>query len=115
MEVRIRPYRIADHAAMIAMEAQVASYRPEDQPAVDAMYQRANKAKEADTGIWMPTPQLPNRTIAEEFNAFWVAEAENGDIVGMAGGQQFLLEEILPLTHSLAKRWQNREQVAELR
>lgn len=80
------------------------------------MHFRAQSAQNSGDSRWLSPPTLPNRSIAEEFDAFWVAEnGADGDLLGIAGAQEFHLDEILPRTHELAKRWENVCETVELR
>jgi len=114
--IRIRPYQEADFLHLEALEATVQPYLPGDEAAVEAMFLRAESAQQGNDPRWMAIPILPPRTIAEEFNAFWVAEdTADNSIVGIVGAQEFHLDEILPHTHELSQKWRNTAEVIELR
>lgn len=89
--VIIRPTQPADESQIQSLEARVQPYRPEDQAAVEAMFERA-KAAEGDIDLWAPIPQPNSADEATEdsgYLAFWVAVLAEDDplerIVGMVG------------------------------
>ena len=112
----MRPYQEADLPRIAALEALIQPYRPQDEPALPAMFERAMQAARDDDPRWMPMPHSAPLSFAEEFAAFWVAETDpNGGLWGVAGAHAFTAENILPQTHPLAQEWQVRGTVAELR
>ena len=118
MEFIIRSLQEDDLQKIDALEERVQPYTAQDEAAVQAMYARATRAKQAQDPRWMDFPDLPPRTLAEEFDAFWVAEGEgeNGPtLVGMVGVQAFRAGEVMPASHPLAHDWLERGSVVELR
>ncbi len=114
--IRICPFQEEDLPRLEALEARVQPYLQGDEAAVEAMFLRAEKAQQGNDPRWMAIPTLPPRTIAEEFNAFWVAEdVADNSAVGIVGAQEFHLDEILPDTHELSQKWRNTAEVVELR
>lgn len=91
--INIRLMQPSDSSQIHSLESRVQPYRPEDQAAVDAMFERA-AAAERDPDRWAPIPQ-PGQKSGDEapedsgYKAFWVAvTAENGQperVVGMVG------------------------------
>jgi ribosomal protein S18 acetylase RimI-like enzyme len=116
--IEIRPYRPDDLAAIEALEARVHPYRPEDESEVQAMYARALLAKDSADPRWMGFPEYPERSLAEEFDAFWVAERldqTGSGLVGTVGVQTFRAGDVISAHHPLARTWQTQARVAELR
>lgn len=115
-QLRIRPYQPEDLPLLKHLESQILPYTPDVTNEVEAMFERARLAELAQEGNWMELPSLPERSIAEEYEAYWVAEQEgNAGLLGIVGVQAFRAEEIIPNTHPLDKVWRERGGVAELR
>lgn len=118
MEFPIRSIQEDDLQKIDALEERVQPYTAQDEAAVQAMYARASRARQAEDPRWMDFADLPPRTLMEEFDAFWVAEGEgeNGPfLAGMVGVQSFRAAEVMPESHPLAQAWLERGGVAELR
>ena len=90
---RIRFYHPDDYTQAKALEARVQPYRPGDEAAVEAMFERARRAKEFG-GRW--TPQRSSEPdpesvgyAAEAYLAYWVAvllpDASVERVVGLVG------------------------------
>ena len=90
---RIRFYHPDDYTQAKALEARVQPYRPGDEAAVKAMFERARRAKEFG-GRW--TPQRSSEPdpesveyAAEAYLAYWVAvllpDAGVERVVGLVG------------------------------
>jgi ribosomal protein S18 acetylase RimI-like enzyme len=112
---QIRAYRNEDLPKVEALEARIDPYRPEDRDAVEAMFVRAAEAERANDVRWMPIPTLPPQTISEEFDAFWVAETDDQAVAGIIGVETFKAGKAIPAGHPLAKAWEARGDVVELR
>ncbi len=110
---------------MADLESRVQPYRPEDEAEVQAMFARGWQAELDNDERWMGFDQSAGQTrapsshlILGEFDAFWVAEwAGEGafNLVGMVGVQSFQAGPVISSTHPLARGWQERGGVAELR
>ncbi|HEY7270438.1 MAG TPA: GNAT family N-acetyltransferase, partial [Dehalococcoidia bacterium] len=115
----IRPYEPADREQVLALDARVGPYRPEDQPEVEAMWERAARAPRP-ANRWPPMQagyELPE-SIAETYAAFWVAivpdVAVRDAVKGMIGVQRFRdMPEVGDL--EAAPAWLRRGDVMELK
>ena len=112
----IQPF---DAAQIQQLEARVQPYRPEDQAAVEAMFERA-KAVEGDSDRWAPIPQPgPSSEEAADdgYLAFWVAAvpAEDGQehIAGMVGIGPMSFH-ILPKSGAFVETMRGNESILEL-
>ena len=87
--LKIRRYRSTDLDNVEALDGRVQPYRPEDQPAVEAMYRRASAAEQGhDRWVPIPVPREGEQpvTIEDGYLAFWVAErTDTAQIAGMVG------------------------------
>jgi ribosomal protein S18 acetylase RimI-like enzyme len=91
--LEIRTYRPGDFGALMALEARVQPYRPEDQTEVDAMIARAAEARRRGDR-WVPLEQTETELDPGKapYSAFWVADsgvAGRDSIVGAAGVAPF--------------------------
>ena len=114
----IRPYQPSDLEQVRALDLRVGPYRPEDQPEVDAMRERAAKAPRP-VNRWAPMApgyELPD-SIERVYAAFWIAiipRADGEDVKGMIGVQQFRdMPEVGDL--AAAHDWLRRGDVMELK
>ncbi|MBI4220294.1 MAG: GNAT family N-acetyltransferase [Chloroflexi bacterium] len=114
-ELQIRLIRPEDIGRVDALW-RLPVYRQEDQGEVAAMFERAQRAKDA-CDRWMPIPPRSPGHWLEPFLAFWVAEADSdgvpGGIVGMAGVCPIAKEQQLPDLPE-AWDWKGRADVAVL-
>jgi ribosomal protein S18 acetylase RimI-like enzyme len=116
--IEIRSYRAEDLPQIAALEARVQPYRPEDKADVEAMFERALRAQQSNDPRWMGYTVYRERTIEEEYDAFWVAVTQGeslNSLVGIIGIQEFRADEVISLHHPLVVAWKNRGRVAELR
>ena len=114
----IRTVRPDDLPRIEALEACIQPYRPEDDAAVQAMFQRAEEARQAHDPRWKGFPVITPRPLEQEFDAFWVAEDGEGhsaSIVGIIAVQTFRPGDVIPARHPLVQNWQHTGRVAELR
>lgn len=117
--ILIRLMQHSDAAQIQSLEARVQPYRPEDQAAVEAMFERA-KAAEGDSNRWAPIPQ-PGPSSEESadagYMAFWVAAvpAEDGQehIAGMVGIGPMSFH-ILPKSGAFVEALRGKERILEL-
>jgi len=107
----IRPYEPADQHAIEALEHRVEVYRPEDATEVQAMRDRAARARESGAG-WSPPQPEPDdiRDIGRWYAAFWVAVSE-GAVTGMVG----VRTRFMPGSAPPRDDWHRRDGIAELR
>lgn len=117
--VVIRLMQPSDAAQIQMLDARVQPYRPEDQPAVEAMFERA-KDVEGNSDRWAPIPQ-PGATSEEDgddgYLAFWVAAVRSEDgqehIAGMVGVGPMSFE-ILPKSGAFVAALRGKESILEL-
>lgn len=117
--VVVRLIQPSDAAQTQRLEARVQPYRPEDQAAVAAMFERA-KAVEGDIDRWAPIPQpgpSSEKAVDDGYLAFWVAAvpAEDGQerIAGMVGIGPMSFH-ILPKSGAFIDSLKGKEQFLEL-
>ena len=120
-QIRIRPYHGGDQAQVEALDARVHAYRPEEQPQVEAMYERARRAEQlADR--WMPHTPAPYdvERVIQAYFAFWVAvrplKGGADEVVGLvavdrAGTEPLGIADHMPL----AREWLRRDDLVELK
>ena len=107
----IRRYEPTDQPAIEDLERRVQPYRPEDMPYVQAMRERAARARESGAD-WFPHMPEPDdiSDVHRWYAAFWVAEAEHG-IAGMVGVRREFSPGVAPPRDT----WHQRDDIAELR
>ena len=121
-EILIRTYRPDDLTQAKALDARVQPYRPEDEPAVDAMFERARGARETGE-LWMPldhgpSPESDVALAVDIYLAMCVAVRQPSDtadqIVGIVGVGQADTALEMPTAMPLAEEWRCRKDVAQL-
>ena len=120
MAVQIRSRRTDEIAQADALWARVGPYRPGDEAVVEAMYQRARRARKAGDRPWMggAAADAPPNHSAEIYSAGWVAvvplETGADRVVGIADivGSGAVPE--MPPDMPLAQEWRRRDDVAQL-
>lgn len=117
--VVVRLIQPSDAAQTQRLEARVQPYRPEDQAAVEAMFERA-KAAEGDSDRWAPIPQpgpSSKAVLDAGYLAFWIAAvpAEDGQehIAGMVG-IGLMSFHILPKSGAFVEALRGKERILEL-
>ena len=117
--IAIRLVQPSDSAQIQLLEERVQPYRPEDQAAVEAMFERAT-AIEGDNTHWAPIPQpAPGDKETEDsgYLAFWVAQmVEDGQpdrLIGMVGIGRMSFH-ILPRSGPFVESLRNRNDLLEL-
>ena len=121
-EITVRAYRSDDLAQAQALDARMQPYRPEDEPEVEAMFERARGAKERGDW-WMPLPPGPSpessiELAVETYIKMWVAWQQPddgaGQVVGIVGVSDDGEDLDMPDGMPLAREWRRREDVAQL-
>jgi GNAT superfamily N-acetyltransferase len=120
--VEIRFYREEDYEQAYALEARIGPYRPEDQPEVEAMFERARRAEASGDPRWGPFPPPSDahesREILPDALTGWVAIASNDrkdQIVGMAALRPFREEHGMTTGLSIASEWGRSGKVVSLK
>jgi GNAT superfamily N-acetyltransferase len=106
----IRRYQPADQPGIEALQRRVELYRPDDMSEVEAMRDRAARAREAGIG-WAPHEPSPDSIddVERWYAAFWVALVRDR-IAGMVGVRRSFTPQAPP-----RDTWHQRTDVAELR
>jgi GNAT superfamily N-acetyltransferase len=118
--IQIRSYHPGDLAQAKALDARVKPYRPEDQPEVEAMFERARQAKASGDRWLPPSPPYPAlEQIEEVYLAFWVAvllpDTGASQVVGTVGVYRAGTDPEMWPDMPQAGEWRRRTNVAELR
>ena len=118
--VRIRPYLPSNLAEADALWTRVSPYRLEDEAAIELMYERARRAREAGDRWWVgeAAPATPSENAVEANLAGWVAivPSETGPdrVVGTADVVGAGVVPEMPLDMPLALEWRRRSHIAQL-
>jgi hypothetical protein len=120
--IEIRLYREEDYEQVQALEARIGPYRPEDQPEVEAMFERARQAEASGDPRWGPIPPPGDAHESREIlpNALmgWVAvvPAQGEDqIVGIAAVRRFREKHGMTAGLSVATEWDRAGTVVSLK
>ena len=117
--VQIRAMHPSDEPQAEAIWKGMSPYRPGDEAEVEAMYERANRARDAGNGRWKALGASAPDDPIQDASASWVAAvpSESGEerIVGTAQviGPTTLAE--MPPDLPLGREWRLRDDVAELK
>jgi GNAT superfamily N-acetyltransferase len=105
-------------SAAQALDARVQPYRPEDDAAVKAMFERVDAARQIGDSRWMaPVPRPATPPPFPGLEGYWVAAptANPLEVVGVVGAEMFDGSDVMAADHGLRIEWERYGRVAELR
>ena len=118
MAIIVRAMQPCDEPQAEALWKGLSPYRPGDEAEVEAMYDRATRAREAGSKRWKKIEDPAPHDIAQNASASWVAAVPSADgedrIVGtvQVTGPTALSQ--MPSDLPLSREWRLRDHVAEL-
>ena len=118
MAITFRAMQPCDEPQVEALLKGLSPYRPGDEAEVEAMYDRAARAREAGSKRWKEVEDSAPQDIAQSASASWVAAVPSADgkdrIVGtvQVTGPTALSQ--MPSDLPLSREWRLRDHVAEL-